>query len=66
MRNGLLRTLRPSRDGRGKLSGLGAAVLILFVIVGLVKSLQLCWRLTRKTAQILLKRAELGILEVRA
>lgn len=66
MRNGLFRSLRGSRDNRGGASPLGTVLLVLFVVVGLVKSLHLCWRLTRKTAHVILTRAESGILEVRA
>ncbi|CAD6569062.1 MAG: hypothetical protein CYPHOPRED_003043 [Cyphobasidiales sp. Tagirdzhanova-0007] len=65
MRNGLFRSLRGNRDTRGGASPLGTALLVLFVVVGLLKSLHLCWRLTRKTAHIILTRAESGILEVR-
>lgn len=63
MRAGLFRTFR-GREGRGAASPLGSVLLALFVVVGLVKSLHLCWKLTRKGAHFVLRRAENGILEV--
>lgn len=65
MRNGLMRSVRSSRDSRGNATPLGSILIVLFVIVGLVKSLQLCYKLTRKTAHVILSRAEESILEVR-
>lgn len=68
MRAGLFRTLRGTtgRDGgRGQPSPLASVLLVLFVVVGLVKSLHLCWKFTRKGARFVLRRAENGILEVR-
>jgi len=43
---------------------MGTVLVVLFVIVGLIKSVHMCWRLANRTAKIILKRAETGILEV--
>jgi len=64
MRAGLFRTLR-GREGQGAATPFGTVVLALFVVVGLIKSLQLCWKITRKGAYLVLRLAEDGILEVR-
>lgn len=45
---------------------MGTVLVILFVIVGLVKSVHMCWRLANRTAKVILQRAETGILEVGA
>ena len=66
LRNGLLRTVRSTRDERGRVNKFGAVLVVLFIAVGVVKSLHLCWRFTHRSAQYLLKRAETGILEVHA
>lgn len=65
-RNGLFRSLRGTRDARGGLSPMGTVLVVLFVIVGLIKSVHMCWSLANRTAKAILKRAELGILEVNA
>lgn len=38
----------------------------MFVIIGLIKSVHMCWKLANRTAKAILKRAETGILEVGA
>jgi hypothetical protein len=65
VRSGFFRTLRGTRDGRGGISPLGTVLLVLFVLVGLIKSVHMCWKLANRTSKFILKRAERGILEVR-
>lgn len=65
VRTGFFRTMRGTRDGRGGISPLGTVLLVLFVLVGLIKSVHMCWKLANRTSKFILKRAERGILEVR-
>jgi hypothetical protein len=66
MRTGLFRTVRSTRDSRGQITPMGTILLALFLLVGFLKSLHICWRLTRKVSHVILTRAENGILEVRS